>query len=118
MSYSDPQSIKVGSNTAVSLPRVSTGTNTSTYKSGDGSIEIVPAHAIGARRIRRSDRLNFSKIAPDPFTGVNTSFGMTVNVVVDIPKTGFTQAEQIAVVKAQLARFTDETITKLLGGEN
>jgi len=118
LSYSDPQSIKVGTAAAISLPRVSTGTNTSTYKSGDGFVELVPAHAIGAKRIRRSDRLNYSKVAPDPLTAVNTNFGMTVNLVVDIPKIGFTQAEQLAIVKAHIARFTDEQITKLLGGEN
>jgi len=117
MAFADPQSIKIGAAT-IPLPRISTGSNTSTYQSADGAVQLAPSHAVGAKRIRRTVRVNHSKIAPDPFTGVNTSFSMSSYIVVDVPKNGYTVAEQQAVIQGLIESLTSAQITKLLGGEN
>jgi hypothetical protein len=118
MAFADPQSVKIGAST-ISLPRVSTGTATSTYQSADSAVQLIPSHSVGAKRIRRTARVNHSKIAPDPFTGVNTSFSMSGYIVVDVPKNGYTVAEQEAVVKGLIDFLSVAgNVTKLLGGEN
>jgi len=120
MAFADPQSVTIGA-TTYSLPRVSSGTNTSTYQSSDGLVQLVPS-SLYAKRTRRSLRLNSTKIAADPFTpSVNQSFSMSTYLVVDIPIIGFTVAEQTDVVdalSAYMAASSGAAIAKLLGGEN
>lgn len=121
MALADPQSITV-SGTTTSLPRVNTGSNTSSYSNPDGSIQLIPAHQY-AKRTRRSIKLNLKKTITDPNTPANTvprSAG--INIVFDVPADGtYTPAEMLAAYKglvAQLAASTDAVITKFLGGEN
>lgn len=74
------------------------------------------------RRNRRSYRFVHSKIVPDPlFPAQNTPYSMSFIVTVDVPKTGYSVAEQKAVVDGVLANLqasSGANITKLLGGEN
>jgi len=120
MALSDPQSVTI-SGTAVSLPRVSSGNDQSTYRSGDGAVKETFSTTYG-RRTRHLFRLDHSKIAPDPFVATNNvPLNMACYVVVDVPVTGYTIAEQKAVVDgfvAQLNASTGALITKVLGGEN
>ncbi len=116
----DPQSVTI-SGTAISLPRTSGGENKGTFTSNDGNnIENV-SHTYG-RRNRRMFRLDTSKVAPDPLiSSTNIVHSMGVYLVVDTPKTGYTVAEQKAVVDgllAQLSASSGALITKFLGGEN
>ena len=124
MSFSDPQSLTitgVNSGSAVSLPRVSSGTNASTYRSGDGTEQLLISHSYGKRQ-RRMFRVDFKKIAADPFaSGVNREFVFSAWLAVDTPLVGFTIAEQKAIVDGVLASLSASSgakITSLLGGEN
>lgn len=120
MSFADPQSVTIAG-VATSLPRISTGVNTSTYSSADGSIRETVASTYG-RRTRRTLRLNHSKLYADPLNpAVSKPANMVVYIVVDAPTEGYTIAQQKEVVDGYLTILTASTganITRLLGGEN
>jgi len=120
MAFSDPQSLTV-SGSAVSLPRTSSGVNTGAFSSPDGTVDLSVSHSYG-KRIRRTLRVDHSKVAPDPFnSGLNQEYSMSTYIVVDVPKVGYSIAEQQAVVAALTKYLSDATgarVTQLLGGEN
>jgi len=120
MALSDPQSVTI-SGTAVSLPRTSSAVNSGTFTSNDGTVSEVVSHQNG-KRTRHMFRINHSKIAPDPLISAqNIKYNMSFYVVADVPVTGYTVAEQKAVIDgfiSQLNASSGALITKLLGGEN
>ena len=120
MSFADPQSLTVNA-VAVSLPRTSSGVNSGTFTSSDGSMQLSVAHAYG-KRTRRTIRVNQSKVAPDPLiTGQNVKYSTTISLVVDAPVAGFTNTELKQLADGFIAALTASSgakITQLLGGEN
>lgn len=120
MSLSDPQSVNIGAG-AVTLPRLSTGPNTSTYRSADNNLELVYSHTYG-KRTRRVARVNIKKLAADPlYPAQNSPFTMAVYQVVDVPLFGFTTTEVVAAMTGlmtQLTAATNANAIKLAGGEN
>lgn len=121
MAFSDPQSISVAT-VAKTLPRISTGVNSSVYTSPDGAIKFTISHQYGKTRTRRSVRIDFAKISADPLiTNVNTKYGMSTYFVTDIPLTGFSVKEQTDNLLA-LAKWLEDlaaaNAAKYLGGEN
>lgn len=120
MAFSDPQSVTVDG-TAHSLPRVSSGENSGSFQSNDGTVKLSVSHQYG-KRTRRTIRLEHSKIAPDPLiSSTNIRHSMTCYMVIDTPQTGYTVTEAKAVADALAAFLTASSgaaTTKLLGGEN
>lgn len=120
MAFADPQSVTINA-VANSLPRVSTGVNQSVYQKDDSNVKLTPSHQYG-KRTRRTIRLDFSKIAPDPLiSSQNIKYSMAAYLVVDVPITGFTLAEQKQIVDALTLYLTASSgarVTQLLGGEN
>jgi len=120
LSFSDPQSINIGAG-AVSLPRVSVGANTSTYTSADGNLQFLIANSY-SNRTRRTARLNVKKTAADPlFPAQNAPYSMSFYVVWDVPTTGFSVAECVAIGSGLLTNLTAATnanLTKIVNGEN
>ena len=120
MSFADPQSVTINA-VAQSLPRVSSGTNLGVFRKDDSTVQLTVSHQYG-KRTRRQVKLDFSKIAPDQFLAdVNVKLSMSAYLVVDVPPTGFTVAEQKQIVDALTAYLTASTgakVTQLLGGEN
>lgn len=120
MALTDPQSITI-SGSAVSLPRVTTGENSAGYRSADGFVDMQTKHTYG-RRNRHQTRLHHSKTAADPLSpALNRPFDMSVNITFDVPDTGYTAAEQKAVVDAFFAYLSANSgavIAKILGGES
>jgi hypothetical protein len=115
----DPQSVTI-SGTAHSLPRTSSGVNLGEFTKDDGTIKERVQHTYGGRT-RRLVRIDYSKIAADPLTSVNTRYSMSAYVVFDLPPVGFTPAEAKAIwdgFAAQLAASSGALITKVLGGES
>jgi hypothetical protein len=87
----DPNSVTINA-VAQSLPAVSRGVNTSTYRKDDGTVELVVSHLYGKRN-RRTARLNFNKISSDPLVPAqNSKFSMSAYLVIDTPIAGFTNA--------------------------
>jgi hypothetical protein len=118
--FTDPQSITV-SGTAHSLARVSSDGNGSRYQNADGTVVESVSHTNG-KRYRRAFRVQHSKVAPDPlFPANNVPYSASFWVIADVPKTGYTIAEQKAVLDgflAQLNASSGALITKFLGAEN
>lgn len=118
--YADPQSVTI-SGTANTLPRTSSGVRSGEFASADGTIVFSVAHTVG-KRARRTARIQHKKNAPDPlFPAQNVPYSMSFYIVADVPVTGYTVAEQKAVIDGFLANLqasSGANITKLLGGEN
>lgn len=121
MSLADPQSITISPNAAVSLPKVSSGVNQSTYRSGDSLLELVLSSAYG-KRSRRTIRFNHSKITADPFIpATNVRVSTSCYVVFDVPPAGYTNTELLNIFAGFNALYTaagSTPIAKLLGGES
>jgi len=124
MSFSDPQSVTFAAPLpvgAISLPRISVGTNASTYKSADGLVQLTASSQYGKRN-RRLLRLDYSKISADVFQpDINVQKSSSVYLVVDGPAVGFTNAELLEVyrgLKGAMTASTDLLISKLIGGES
>jgi len=120
MAFSDPQSVTIDG-TAASLPRTSSGVNAGSFTTNDGTEILSVSHAYG-KRTRRTIRLSFSKIAPDPLiSSNNVKYSMSTYLVIDTPITGFTVAEAAKIVAGLTKYLTDSSgarVTQLLGGEN
>lgn len=120
MALSDPQSLTINS-VANSTPRVGTLGTTSTYQSADGSVKLTVSHS-NAKRTRRTVRVDFNKIAPDPLVDANSiRYSMSAYLVVDLPMTGFTGTEAKYIVDALtgwLNASSGANTIKFLGGES
>lgn len=116
----DPQVITINA-VANSLPRVSSGTNASSYSKDDGTVRLTVSNAYGKRN-RRTIRVEHSKIAADPLISAQSiKYTMFSYIVVDTPITGYTVAEAKQVVDAMvayLAASSGAVVTQLLGGQN
>lgn len=120
MAFADPQTVTINA-IANTLPRVGTDSpGKGAFSKDDGTVKLTVAHQIG-KRARRTIRVDHKKVAADPFvSGVNTSYSMSVYLVVDAPTTGYTIAEQKQIVDALTAYLTATSgarATQLLGGE-
>lgn len=120
MSLADPQSITINGVTT-SLPRVGSGVHNGVFQSNDGNIKFSAAHAYG-KRVRRNIRVDMSKIAADPLiSSQSVKYSTSVYLVVDLPVTGFTNAELQFLITGfitQLQATSNLVTTKLLGGES
>jgi len=120
MAYADPQSVTVNS-VAISMPRTGFLPNAGVFTSADGNTKLTVSDTYGAKRTRRSIRMDFAKIAADPLISAqNIRYSGSVYLVVDQPITGYTAAElklQIDGFLAYLTASTGAKVTQLLGGE-
>lgn len=115
--FADPQSVTINA-VPISLPRVSIGTNESTYRSADETVQMRISHQASKGRKRRMVRVDQTVIAADPLTAENASQRAGIYLVVDEPAFGFTDAELDYIVDALVAWLTSGNIAKLLGGES
>jgi hypothetical protein len=119
MAFADPQSVTINA-VAQSLPRTSVGVNSGVYTKDDGNVKLSISHSY-AKRTRRTARLDFRKIAADPLISAQSVlYSMSAYLVVDVPITGFTVAEQKQIVDALTLYLTASSgakVTQLLGGE-
>lgn len=118
--FSDPTTITVDT-VDQSLPRVSVGNMTATYRSSDGNLELSIAHSANKRE-RSVVKVTANKIGVDPFNSDRSKPYMAQTyLVVDAPLNGvgFTDAELETYVTA-LIGFLQEpgAIAKFLGKES
>jgi len=120
MSFADPQTVTISA-VPIALPRTSVGEDESEYTSGDGLVKLTASHSYG-KRDRRLLRLDHAKMSSDPYRPTeNVKVAMSVYMVFDLPKAGYTAAEALAVYagfKTQYTASSDALISKLLGGES
>jgi len=112
----DPQSVTVNA-VAISLPRTKQGESQNIYTSADGNTSLTTKQNTTASRFRREIRLSQKKIAADPISAVNTEKGFSVYLVVDEPRTGFTDVEIGYAIDALKAWLSSTNYNKVLGGE-
>lgn len=116
----DPQSVTI-SDVTTSLPKTRQSETGSAFTAADGTVTISVNHVLG-RRFRRTVRIDHSKVTPDPlFPAQNTPYSMSMYMVFDVPRVGYTITEQKAVVDgllAQLQASSGALITEILGGES
>jgi hypothetical protein len=119
MAFSDPQSVTIGS--AQSLPRTGSGQTSGVFTKDDGTVKLEVSHSLGKRN-RRIARVTQTKIVADPLiTGTNLRLSSSVYIVVDVPPSGFTVAEQVQIITGLttwLTASTNANATKLVGGES
>ncbi len=122
MALADPQSVTIGTTPGtVSLPRTGLDLNDGYFSSSDGSTKLKISHQYGKRN-RHTARIDFQKTAADPLlSGSNAIYSLSAYLVVDVPTSGFTIAEQKDVAVALMSFLTASTnaaTTKILGGES
>lgn len=119
MAFADPQTVTINA-IANTLPRISSGTNSGSFRKDDQTVTLSVSHQYG-KRVRRQIRLDHKKIAPDVFTSDNREYSASVYLVVDAPVTGYTVAELKQIVDGLTGYLTASSgarSTQLLGGEN
>jgi len=120
MAFADPQTVTINA-VPQTLPRVSSAPNAGAFQKDDGSVKLSVSSEY-KKRTRRTIRLDHKKIAADPLQpSTNTLYSMSVYMVVDVPQTGYTVAEQKQIIDGLTAYLTASSgarVTQLLGGEN
>ena len=120
MAFADPQKVKVTAKEET-LPRVDTGSFSSTYLSSDNLTRLTLATQNG-RRKRHTARIDLSKITTDPFDETQkVEVGSSAYLVVDRPLAGFTNAELKTLVEGLVTFLSASTYSateKLLGSES
>ncbi len=115
--FADPQSVTVNA-VAESMPRISTGDRTSTYRTSDGEFKLQISHSEGSRN-RRTVRVTQEVVAADPFlTDVNRTYVQHAYIVLDTPKVGFTAAQQDNLAQGLVDYLSDANIDKIIAGES
>lgn len=116
----DTQNISMN---AVVHPLTRTVTDrTSAVYTEDGPLKLTVSHAYG-KRIRRSIRLDYSKVGADPLlAGVTNRYSMSTYLVVDVPLVGFTTAEVEQPIDSLAAYLGggsgNANLVKILGGSS
>lgn len=119
MAFADPQSVTI-STVANSLPRTGSGIGVGAFQKDDSTVKLGVTH-VYAKRVRRTVRLDHSKIAADPLQPTNnTRLSASVYLVVDAPITGYSPTEVKAIIDGLAGWLTASTganTTKFVGGE-
>lgn len=112
----DPQSVTINA-VATSLPRTSMGPTVNVYTAADGNTSMTTKQNQTGSRFRREVRLSQKKIAADPISSVNKEIGVSVYLVIDEPKAGFTDTEIKYLISALTGWLTSANQDKILGAE-
>lgn len=121
MSFADPQSVTIVGG-ATSLARIGSGINQGSFQSSDGYNRLSVSHQYRTERVRRTVRLDLSKVAANPFdSSINAKYSMSIVVGIDVPVVGYTIADEVtnsAGLFTWLTASTNAKLTQLMGGEN
>lgn len=115
----DPQSITVAG-TALTLPRVGVGQNSSDYQTADGTSRLRVQHSSNAKTRRNSATLQTDKVAADPLTAINSRVTSQISISILAPVNGFTVTElkdQLVALATALTASSGALAVKILGGE-
>lgn len=117
MAFTDPQSVTINA-VAQPLPRISAPTGAGSFQKDDGSYKLTISHQMG-KRTRRNVRLDFSKVAADPYApAINNRYTGSVYLVIDHPPSGgWTNTEIKDIVLGLTGWLTSANVLKVLGSE-
>lgn len=117
MAYADPQSVTIGG-TATPVARTGMTLDAGTFTSADRATTLMVRHSTG-KRTRHNIVLKSDKTVADPLIpSQNRPVSFQASLTVDIPTSGVSSADALAIAKALVAWATDANLTKLLGGES
>jgi len=114
----EPQTVTIGGN-ARTLVKTESDKTRSAFTDRANGVALEVSQSNG-NRFRTLTKLTLRKIAADPITAVNSEITMTVHLVIDRPRTGFTEAEAKDAVVAHLNWHTASTnanAIKVIAGE-
>lgn len=119
--FTDPQTVTIATVAQV-LNRTSAGDNAGAFKKDDRTVALSAKHSYGSKRIRRTARIDHSKVVPDPlFPSQNTPVGMNFYIVADVPEFGYSVTEQKDVIAGFITWLTassNANLIKILNGES
>jgi hypothetical protein len=118
VAFSDPQSVTINA-VANSLPRVEVSGESSSYKKDDETLQLTISHT-EKNRVRRMVRLDFNKIATDPFNASQSNMitGSCYLVIDEPAGARFSNTELLNYVKGLVGWATDANLTKVIAGES
>lgn len=115
----DPQTITIDG-TAISAPRVLTGSDLGRFSGGATILEVQTSR--DAKRIRQVARLKQSKVTTDPLVSTtNVRVADTIALTITRPLEGFSNEEiekQVTGFISWLTADTNANLNKLIAGEN
>jgi len=120
MAFTDPQTVTI-SGSAVSHPRVLTGTVVGRFVSADAASELTVDPRGTAKRRRNVARLYEKSSVVDPLSGLTIQVQDMVSITIDRPLSGVTDAVVEAHATALITWLTANTnanLKKLIVGEN
>lgn len=116
--FADPQTVTVNA-VAQTLAAISREPQKSIYREDIGEYALVISHNEGAKRDRRTVRLNRYKTTADPFIPAqNVEVSHSIYLVIDAPVAGFTDTELKDDCLGLIAWLTSANVLKVLGGES
>lgn len=117
--FQDPTSVTIDA-VATNFNKVGSSdpTKKGVYATSDGNNELVITQNVSATRFRREVRLVTKKIAVDPISSANKEVSSSIIFIIDEPRWGFSDADQVVNIQA-LADWIAVTTNRdqLLGGE-
>jgi len=112
----DPQSVTINA-VATPMPKTQAGQLQNIFTSADGNTWMTTKQNTSASRFRREVRLSQKKIAADPISAINTEKGVSVYLVIDEPRAGFSDTEIGYLIEALKTWLSSANYNKVLGGE-
>lgn len=104
---------------ATNLPRTRMGDGISEYVTADGNLKVTIKQTASKDRFRREVRISQQKVSADPISLVNGIKGVSVYMVVDEPKSGFSDTEIGYLIDVLRTSFAQSAFyNRLLGGES
>jgi hypothetical protein len=117
MSLADPTVVTVNT-VAKSMPRISTGSLSSSYALADRTYQLNVSHQITKDgRFRHTVEMVVKKVAADPVSSVNDSVQTTYRFLIDREAFGFS-ATEIGYDVAGLTAWLNSNIAKIFGTES
>jgi len=123
MAFADPQSITPTGGSAISMPRISSGTLSGQFGSADGLTQLSISHQTVSGGVKRHlYRIDQSKLVADPFVPANSKYAKAyAYLVVGQPTYGYTAADVIALAGGMMTGLSATSfaaLTKLVGSES
>jgi hypothetical protein len=123
MAVTDPQKFKEVAGSEVTAPRVSSGDYKSIYSTSDGLNRLtLSTSESNSNRYRHLVRIDVEKLATNIYEeSKKQSVSMSVYLVVDRPKNGYSVAEAAKLVEGLVGLLSASSYaltSKVLGGES
>lgn len=114
----EPQTVTIGAN-ARTLVKTESDKTRSVFTDRANGVRLEVSQSNG-NRLRSLSKLTLTKVVTNPLSGVLTEDSVTVHVVIDRPRVGFTDTEIKDVVVAEMNWHTASTnanAIKVIAGE-